>query len=113
MKYTKINGHNLQFDWGTLEFIGTATGLDPANPLHGVPVFDQAAAILYGGLARVDEENKRPVTNSLASCKQLIKSFTGGQVKRLIEAYNISMTIDVDEDEISEEKKQDIKTEKK
>jgi hypothetical protein len=110
MKDVRINGHNLRFDWGTLEFIGSATGLDPADPLKGIPVFEQATAILYGGLARVDEIKEQPVTYSLPKCKQLIKDFSGAQVKKLIDAYNVSMLIDADEDEISES--EDDKTDK-
>lgn len=99
MKDVKINGLILRFDWGTMEHMAEASGLDAANPLEGLPVSQQAYCILYGALARVDEMHERPVTYSLTKCKSLIKEFSGAQVKKLIESYNISMMLDVEEDE--------------
>lgn len=113
MKDVKINGHNLRFDWGTMVFIGAATGLDPANPLENVPVFEQATAILYGGLARLDEMKEQPISLSVIKCQHLIKEFSGAQVKKLIESYNISMMIDVDEDDITQSDKGKTGKEKK
>jgi hypothetical protein len=112
MKDVKINGYRLRFDWGTMEHIGFATGLDPANPLEGVSVYGQAAAILYGALARVDEIEEKPIACSVEKSKQLIKEFSGAQVKKLIDAYNIEMIIDVDDIEeptSDEPKKERIK----
>lgn len=105
MKNVIINGHPLRFDWGTMEHIGFATGLDAANPLEGVPVAEQAVAMLYGGLARLDERDDKPISHSLNQCRKIIRDFSGAQIKRLIDAYNISMTID--EDEASQSAKKD------
>jgi hypothetical protein len=102
MKDVKINGLVLRFDWGTMEHMGEASGLDAANPLEGLPVSQQAYCILYGALARVDEMHERPVTYSLTKCKSLIKEFSGAQVKKLIESYNISMMLDVEDDELKD-----------
>lgn len=105
MKNVTINGYTLRFDWGTMEHIAYVTKLDAANPLQDIPVSEQAVAIFYGGLARVDERNEAPISFSVERCRREIKEFSGAQVKKLIDAYNISMLID--EDEVISEAKED------
>jgi len=88
MKDVTISEYTLRFDWGTFELIGAITGNDPSNPLLGITAIgDQAAFVLYGALARVDERAERPIKFSIEQVKKMLKDFSGVEIAELLGAY--------------------------
>lgn len=93
---------------GTLELMAEAAKTGWANPIEGLESSkEQASLILYGGLARMDEESKKPTEKSYDQCKSLIRSLAPGAVGQLIQAYVkvISIPADGEPNEVVEEKK--------
>jgi hypothetical protein len=90
----KVGEYHIVIDMGALELMANATGGKWANPLEDIPESrDQAALILYGGLARVDELEGRPQGKTYDECKTLIRSFTPGAASQLFNNYVQVMTI--------------------
>lgn len=98
MKIVSIAGHVLQFDFGTNMLISSVTGLDALSPIENHPINEQGAALLYGGLARKDEKDKKPVQHSYEQCKELIKDFSGKEYGELVTAWLRHINIIPDED---------------
>lgn len=90
----KVGDYHIVIDMGALELMAAATGGKWANPLEDIPESrDQAALILYGGLARVDELEGRPQVKTYDDCKALIKGFAPGTASQLFNFYVQVMTI--------------------
>lgn len=89
-----VGGYPIVIDMGTLEIMASATGGKWANPLADLPeTRDQAALILYGGLARMDELEKRPEGKTFDECKELIRGLAPAQATQLFNCYTKVMTI--------------------
>lgn len=90
----QVGEHHIVIDMGTLELMANATGGKWANPLADIPeTRDQAALILYGGLARMDEIEKRPEGKTFEECKQLMRGFAPAEATQLFNCYTKVMTI--------------------
>lgn len=110
MKNVNIAGFELRFDWGTQKLMGLAVEKDPVNPLEGIEkTEDQAALILYGGLARIEQKLEKSITKSLPECYKFLDDLTLGEITKLVNAYVDSLKVDIGdqplESNVSEEKK--------
>lgn len=110
MKHVNIAGFELLFNWGTQKLMGTAVGKDPVNPLEGIEkTEDQAALILYGGLARIEQRAEKSISRNLDDCHKLLDDFTLGEITTLVNQYVNSLKVDVGDQSIpgtgNEEKK--------
>ena len=104
----KVGEHHIVIDMGALEIMANATGGKWANPLADVEdTKDQAALILYGGLARADELEKRSEQKTYNDCKELMRGFAPAMATLLFTNYMKVMTIPGEEEpsQASEEKK--------
>lgn len=101
-----ISGFNLQFDWGTLEIIGDATGKDPVSPVEGLNTGEQALYIFYGAAARAMENDNLGDYSSVTidKCKITMRSFSIAEVGAVLKAFAKAMSVDAGADPEEEKK---------
>src|SRR5882757_108497 len=98
-KKVRIADHALQFDWGTMEIIASATGKDATNPLEGIEkISEQALYILYGGLCRVEDNDDKAISWTIEQVKKVLKAFSFGEVTQVVKAFSKTLQVDLGEE---------------
>lgn len=89
-----IAGRTLLLDMGALEIMAEAVGTNWSDPLEGITELKgQAALILYGGMARKNEDDGVATQVSYDECKKIIRSLVPGDLIGLTRAYTRIMAI--------------------
>lgn len=91
-----IKGKQLQFDWGMNIILSKHTGKDALTPLVDLSHAEMMESLVYAGLARVDEEENRPVTHSIDQVRLLVKRFSGPDIAKLNTAWDTFLYVDTD-----------------
>lgn len=94
-----IAGRTLLLDMGALEIMAEAVGGQWSNPLEGITELkEQSALILYGGMARRNEEDGQPLQTTYENCKKLIRSLVPADLIAITRAYTAIMAMPDDPD---------------
>lgn len=97
-------GLHFRFDNGSLDVMREARASDAQNPLEGLTGDKNIASLMiYGGLARVDIRNDKPVQRSWDDCKKLYDDLTPGETNKIIKAWSSVFSVSDDQDAKSEE----------
>jgi hypothetical protein len=104
MKDFEINGLHFRFDNGCLDLMRKARGIEESNPLDGMTDSKAISVlILYGGLARVEVKQEKPVSRSLGDCEKLFDDFSPAETALMVNAWNAALSIVPEKNEVSEE----------
>lgn len=99
-----ISGHQLQFDWGTLEIMAEQTGADATNPLEGIEKgSDRILYIFHAAHSRAMEEHNAP-RPTLSECRSMMRSFSVKDAAEISQAFVKAMKVDAEEDQLPQKK---------
>lgn len=104
--YTKVGEYIILLDNGALELMAEVTAKNWLDPTEGITdAKEKWAVILFGGMARNDEEEGRPVQKSLDEVRKMMRKLTPAHLMQINKAWAKLMDVGESAGEQSEEEK--------